>query len=94
MTDLLVLVRGVGDIGSAVAHGLFREGYAVVMHDSAQPTTSRRGMAFTDAVFDGHAVLEGVRAVHADDVDRTRLILSSHDEIPVYVQPVGPLLAA
>jgi xanthine dehydrogenase accessory factor len=73
---------------------VFREGYAVVIHDSAQPTTSRRGMAFTDAVFDGHAVLEDVRAVRADDVDRTHRILSSHDAIPVYVEPLGPLLAA
>jgi xanthine dehydrogenase accessory factor len=61
--DLLVLVRGSGDIGSAVAHHLFREGHAVVIHDDPQPTTSRRGMAFTDAVFDGHAALEGLRAV-------------------------------
>ena len=65
---MLVLVRGVGDIGSAVAHRLFQEGYGVVLHDEPKPTTTRRGMAFADAMFDGHATLDGVRAVRADDL--------------------------
>jgi hypothetical protein len=47
---LTVVVRGVGDVGSAVAHRLFVEGYAVVIHDGPTPTTTRRGMAFADAV--------------------------------------------
>jgi xanthine dehydrogenase accessory factor len=69
------LVRGVGDIGSAVAHRLFREGYAVVLHDEPHPSTTRRGMAFADAVFDGHAILEGVRAVRATDLDGAKAML-------------------
>lgn len=92
MPDLLVLVRGCGDIGSAVAHHLFRAGHAVVIHDDPQPTTSRRGMAFTDAVFDGHATLEGVRAVRVDDVKSTRRVLIAHQEIPVSVRPLESLL--
>jgi len=93
-SDVIVLVRGVGDVGSAVAHRLFREGYAVVVHDDPQPTTSRRGMAFTDAVFDGHADLEGLRALLADDLEGTQRLLMEREAIPVYVQPIGPLLAA
>jgi len=48
-----VLVRGVGDIGSAVAHRLFTAGCEVIIHDDPQPATTRRGMAFADAIFDG-----------------------------------------
>jgi xanthine dehydrogenase accessory factor len=92
MSDLLVLVRSVGDIGSAVAHRLFREGYAVVTHDDPQPTTSRRGMAFTDAVFDGHAVLEHVRALRADNLEETKRALAAHDTIPVCIGPLESLL--
>jgi xanthine dehydrogenase accessory factor len=88
-----VLVRGVGDIGSAVAHRLFREGYAVVIHDEPMPTTTRRGMAFADAVFDHDALLDGVRAVLAGDVERAKAALASHEVIPIYVRPLGPLLA-
>ena len=88
-----MLVRGVGDIGSAIAHRLFREGYGVVIHDDPQPTTTRRGMAFADAIFDGHAVLEDVRAVLADDLERVKGALTAGDVIPVHVRPWGPLLA-
>jgi xanthine dehydrogenase accessory factor len=63
-----VLVRGVGDVGSAVAHRLFGAGFAVLLHDGPQPSAPRRGMAFADAVFDGRAVLAGVEAVRADDL--------------------------
>lgn len=87
-----VLVRGVGDIGSAVAHHLFRDGYAVVIQDDPKPTTTRRGMAFADAIFDGDAVLDGVRAVRAGNVEQVKRMLAAHDAIPVYVRPWGPLL--
>ncbi len=89
----VVIVRGIGDIGSAVAHLLFREGYGVIIHDDPQPTTTRRGMAFADAVFDGQAVLDGVRAIRADAVEHVARALDRRDAVPVYVRPWGPLLA-
>lgn len=57
-----VIVRGSSDVASAVAHALFSEGYSVILHDQLTPTASRRGMAFTDALFDGSAHLEGIEA--------------------------------
>lgn len=89
-----VVVRGVGDIGSAVAHRLFREGHAVVIHDGPQPTTSRRLMAFADTVFDGQALLEGVRAVRADDVQQVEGALAAGTSIPVHVGSLDVLLRA
>jgi xanthine dehydrogenase accessory factor len=91
---VIVLVRGVGDVGSAVAHRLFQEGYAVVIHDDPRPTTTRRGMAFTDAVFDGHAVLEDLCARLADDPESAWRLVIERKAIAVYVQPMAPLLAA
>jgi xanthine dehydrogenase accessory factor len=69
---LRVLIRGSGDVGSAVAHLLAREGHEVVIHDVALPAAPRRGMAFADAIFDGSCDLEGVRARRIDDVDGLR----------------------
>jgi len=57
-----VLVLGIGDIGSAVAHRLFRAGELAVIQDDAPPATSRRRMAFADAMFDGETQLTGVIA--------------------------------
>ena len=93
MKAVIILVRGVGDIGSAVAHRLFREGFAVAIHDGPAPTASRRGMAFTDAVFDGHAILEGVRAVREDDLEAVRQTLTARDAIALCVQPLPSVLA-
>jgi xanthine dehydrogenase accessory factor len=62
-----VVVRGTNDVGSAVAHTLFRSGYRVAMHDTTAPSHSRRGMAFADCIFDGSVELEGVVARRARD---------------------------
>ena len=94
MRDPLVLVRGVGDIGSAIAYRLFRDGYRVVIHDDPEPTTSRRGMAFADAVFEGQAILEGIRAVRSNDPEDVRRAAVAHEVIPVSVAPWKPFLRA
>ena len=54
-----VLVRGTGDVGSAVAYALFRAGHSVVLHDKPRPPHHRRGMAFVNALYDGTAELQG-----------------------------------
>lgn len=59
----IILVRGSGDVGSAVAHTLFKANYAVAIHDSAKPSATRRKIAFCDAIFDGYAALAGVSAL-------------------------------
>ena len=61
-----ILVRGSNDIASAVAYILYLAGYGVAIHESPTPTTTRRKMAFADAVFDGRAVLENVEAIRID----------------------------
>lgn len=57
-----VLVLGIGDVGSAVAHLLFRAGQLVTIQDEPRPASCRRRMAFVDAMFDGEAQLTGVIA--------------------------------
>ncbi len=89
----VVVVRGIGDVGSAVAHHLFREGYAVVLHDDPAPATTRRGMAFADAMFDGSAELDGVRAVRALGLDRLRKMLRDGGAIAVCPGDLDSLLA-
>ncbi|MDQ5852309.1 MAG: hypothetical protein M3380_09610, partial [Chloroflexota bacterium] len=89
-----IVVRGSGDVGSAVAHRLFLAGYTVIIHDGPQPTMSRRGMAFTDAIFDRHAVLDGVAAVRSDDLEGLLVMQAEHTCIPVVVTEFHALLGA
>lgn len=78
-----VLVRGIGDVGSAVAWVLFKAGRSVLILDSSTPVTHRRMMGFADAMFDGEAVLEGVTARRCQTLAQVTHSLHERDFIPV-----------
>lgn len=78
-----VLVRGIGDVGSAVAHELFRAGIKVVVHDVPRPAHTRRGMAFTDAMFSGKVALVDVLAKRSPQPEHLRCMLACGRAIPV-----------
>jgi xanthine dehydrogenase accessory factor len=93
MTQALrVLVRGIGDVGSAVAHRLFLTGYAVVIESEPQPATTRRGMAFADAAFEGRTTLAGVTATRMDQLRTLDEVLAARKVIPVVVVDLPALL--
>ena len=89
---MYILIRGANDVGSAVARLLFMEGYSVILHDAAQPATARRGMSFTDAIFDGRATLENVTAELADNDARLNQILEERKVIPVSIENISTLI--
>jgi xanthine dehydrogenase accessory factor len=88
-----VLVRGSGDVASAVAYRLFELGHAVLIHETPQPTHIRRGMAFTDAVFDGKVGLAGVWAKCPHDREDLQHMLACGRAIPVCTCPLEDALA-
>jgi xanthine dehydrogenase accessory factor len=91
--DQPIVVKGAGDVGSAVAHALFGAGFAVVLVEGGQPATARRGMSFSEAVFDGRAELEGLSAVRADRLDAVAQLLEQRESIPLWTGPLEALLA-
>jgi len=90
--QIRVLVRGSNDIASAVAHSLYNAGFAVLIHDSPLPTATRRKMAFTDAIFDGQVLFEGLQGVRIDDLDQLQTCLVPSHTIPVVVLDFSLLL--
>lgn len=89
-----VLVRGAGDVGSAVAVLLFRAGYAVALHDEPAPAALRRGMAFVDAIFDGQCLLDGVAAHRIDQAGGLGLALRERKVVPVTAIPFQQVVGA
>jgi xanthine dehydrogenase accessory factor len=87
-----ILVRGSGDVASAVSHRLFTAGFRVAIHDVPTPAAPRRGMAFTDALFDGTAVLEGVEALRVYKLEDLADVLGCHSCIPVLAQDFALVL--
>ncbi|NJD89869.1 MAG: hypothetical protein FIB05_17865 [Betaproteobacteria bacterium] len=77
------LVRGAGDIGSAVALRLRSRGHVVVLHDAPRPTHPRRGMAFTDAWFEKACTLEGMLAKRAPSAESVGRMLACGRALPV-----------
>ncbi len=57
-----ILIKGAGEIASAVAHRFFTSGFEVMMTDVERPTTIRRLVAFATAIQEGEVEVEGVPA--------------------------------
>lgn len=58
----MVLIKGAGDLATGVAWRLHRCGFSVVMTEIAEPTTVRRNVAFSEAVYEGMVTVEGITA--------------------------------
>jgi xanthine dehydrogenase accessory factor len=89
-----ILVQGSGDIGSAVTHVLFTAGHAVVLQDAPCPAHTHRAMAFTDALYEGRAELDGLLAKRLPSAESLPLMLRCHRAVPVCTEPVEVLLPA
>jgi xanthine dehydrogenase accessory factor len=82
-----VLVIGGGDVGSAVAHRLFQLGIRVLVSERHSSPHARRGMAFTDALFEGRASLAGVEASWQADIEGVKQCWREGKSIPVVTLP-------
>jgi xanthine dehydrogenase accessory factor len=83
-----ILIRGAGDLASGTALRLARCGFAVVMTETSAPSSVRRTVCFSEAVYRGETHVEEVtsRLVH-DTGERDAAL--ARGEIPVFVDPDG-----
>lgn len=88
---MLVLIKGAGDLATGVAVRLYRSHFQVVMTDLAQPTAVRRSVAFSQAVYDGTAEVEGITARRVSGVEAVRTALDA-GEVPVLIDPGAEIL--
>ncbi len=83
---MLVLIKGAGDLASGVALRLKHCHFSVIMTDLPQPTAIRRTVAFSSAITDGTAVVEGITAQRASSAQDALSIAASGD-IAVLADP-------
>ena len=83
----LIIIRGAGDLATAVAIRLHNSGFRVVCLEVAQPTVIRRTVSFAQAVFEGQSCVENVHAhlVSIEDIEK----IFSEDAVPVLIDPDG-----
>jgi xanthine dehydrogenase accessory factor len=86
LTDLIVLVKGGGEVSSGVAHRLFRARFRVCLTEVSHPTAVTRGVAFSEAVYDGKKEIEGVVAELVESPDEIPGVWDTN-RLPIIVDP-------
>jgi xanthine dehydrogenase accessory factor len=86
LDDLIVLIRGAGEMASGVAHRLHRCHFRVCLLELSQPLAVRRWVSFCEAVYEGEKEVEGVRAKHVSSPDEIR-VTWEQGVIPLLVDP-------
>lgn len=88
--DNLIIVRGAGDLATATIIRLHNSGFHVIALEVEKPTVIRRTVSFAQAMFDGFAVVEGVKAVRCEASDVMAVL--NQGMIPVVADPSGQLI--
>jgi len=86
LNALVVLIRGGGEIASAVAHKLARSHFKICLTEIARPLAVSRMVAFSEAIYDGEKEIEGVvarRITSTEDVNSCW----RENKIPILVDP-------
>src|SRR5262245_6299777 len=86
--DLLVLIRGGGEMASGIAHRLRRCQMRVLMTEVAEPTAVRRTIAFAEAVYQGYHTIEGITAVRVTGSGEVLAELE-RGNIPLLIDPAA-----
>jgi len=87
--SFIVALRGGGDLASGVALRLHRAGLRVAISELPQPLTVRRMVSFSEAIYEGETVVEGITARRISDSTDTLRVLRvfAQKQIPVMVDP-------
>lgn len=88
MGEVVVLVRGAGEMASGVAHRLHQSHFKICMLEIPHPIAVRREVSFCEAIYEGEKEVEGVRSKF---ISRPEDIHSVWEEgkIPILVDPDG-----
>jgi xanthine dehydrogenase accessory factor len=62
LSELIVLVRGGGEVGTAIAHLLFRSHFRICIAEIASPLAIHRGCSFSEAIYDTKKTVEDLTA--------------------------------
>ena len=84
----LIIVRGGGDLATGTIHRLWSAGLPVLVLEAEHPAAIRRQVAVSEAVYDGHACVEDMKAVLIHDCDEIEAVVKKQ-EVPVLVDPNG-----
>ena len=88
---MLILIKGAGDLATGVAHRLKRCGFDIVMTEISKPTTVRRTISFSQAVYDGSVEVEGIKAILVNNIKDIKNIIHNGN-IPVIIDKTADIV--
>jgi len=88
MKDLIVLIRGAGEMASGVAHRLYQSHFKICMVEISHPLAVRREVSFCEAIYEGEKEVEGVRAKFISTPQEIQSVWEE-GKIPLLVDPDG-----
>lgn len=84
----IVIVKSGGDIATGIIQKLHRSGFRVLVLEIERPTTIRRTVSFSEAVYTGSTVVEDLLALRVSNQNEI-IDAWEKDYIPVIVDPFG-----
>jgi len=84
--SLTVLIKGGGEVASAVAHKLARSHFSICLTEIARPVAVSRGVAFCEAIYDGEKEIEGVTARRVSSTEEITQTWQQN-KLPILVDP-------
>jgi len=88
MNNILVIIRGGGDLATGVAVRLSRAGFSVMILEVDHPTVIRLPVSFARAVYEGKAIVEEIEAVLIPSWGKAKDTIKQ-GKIPVLIDPEG-----
>lgn len=90
--DALIIVRGGGDLATGTIHRLWSAGLRVLVLETTKPAAIRRQVALCEAVYEGEATVEELRAVRIEALEQAQSVWAQ-GAVPVLIDPEGACIA-
>lgn len=88
MFNDIVIVRGGGDIASGTIQKLYRSGFKVLVLEVANPTSIRRKVCYSEAIYEGQITIEGITSVLVTNISEIKEAWVQN-KIPVIIDSDG-----
>lgn len=88
MSEVIILIRGAGEMASGVAYRLHQSHFKICMVEISHPLAVRREVSFCEAIYEGEKEVEGVRAKWISKPQQIQSIWKE-GKIPLLVDPDG-----
>ncbi|MBR6526425.1 MAG: EF2563 family selenium-dependent molybdenum hydroxylase system protein [Lachnospiraceae bacterium] len=88
----LIIVRGGGDLATGTIYKLHRCGFPVLILETATPSSIRRNVSFSEAVYQGQQTVEDLTCYLADSEEHA-LSLLKEGKLAMLIDPQGDSIA-